>query len=382
MRLFRLYTHVIHKASEWAGIRTEDCQLARSRCLVNLGELLHSHRLMKKTGCLPLILFVALGLSLFGNLLLIVGLAFRGAGPAVAIAEKKFAETTVKKAQGSPDKIAVIRLDGLISYGRGLASSDGSMVDDLKDAFDQAGRDPRVKAVVLSVDSPGGEVTAGDTIHHALAKLSARKPVVIFINSIGTSAAYYVACAGTWIMCSATSFTGSIGVIISTLNYRELFGKIGLQAVIFKSGRFKDALNGARDLTEEEKAYFQGLVMQTYDRFLGIVATARHLDPTLLRNGVADGRVLSGKDAFEAKLVDQLGYIEDACEKAKALGKAPGAAIVRYEKKRSLARLLRFFEDSAKSDVHLDLNLTGSPATGALRLESGRLYLLPSFYAF
>ena len=332
---------------------------------------------MKKSGCLPLVLFVALSLSLFGNLLLIAALGTRGSGPAKAISNKKFAETILFAGHSSTDKIAVIDLSGLISYGRGSATGD-SMVEDLKEAFRQASDDPEVKAIVLSVDSPGGEVTAGDTIYHALGKLSAKKPVVVFMNSIGTSAAYYIACGSTWIMCSDTTFTGSIGVIISTLNYKELFGKIGLQSVIFKSGQFKDALNGARDLTEEEKTYFQGLVMQTYDRFLGIVATARHLDPATLRSGIADGRVLSGKDALAAKLVDQLGYIEDAYDKARALGKTPGAEIVRYEKKRGLGRLLRFFEDSEKSDIHLDLNV--GPGAG-IKLESGRLYLLPSFYA-
>lgn len=333
---------------------------------------------MKKSGCLPLVLFVSLGLSLFGNLVLLVALGSRGTGPAKAISEKKFSETTIVPAHGSYDKIALIRLDGLISYG-GPSSSSENMVDDLKEAFQQAANDPKVKAIVLSVDSPGGEVTAGDTIYHALGKLSAKKPVVIFMNSIGTSAAYYIACAGSWIMCSDTTFTGSIGVIISTLNYKELFGKIGLQSVIFKSGQFKDALNGARDLTEEEKTYFQALVMQTYDRFLGIVATARHLDPATLRKGIADGRVLSGKDAYAAKLVDQLGYIEDSYDKAMNLGHAPGAEVVRYEKKNGFAQLLRFFENSEKSNVHLDLNLG---TASAMKLESGRLYLLPSFYAF
>ena len=336
---------------------------------------------MKKSGCLPLLLIVLLGFSLFANLMLLIALGSRGKGPAKAMAKKKFAETTLVQGHDSSDKIAVIRLDGLISYKHGAssASTGESMVDDLKEAFQQAANDPKVKAVVISVDSPGGEVTAGDTIHHALGKLSAKKPVVIFINSIGTSAAYYIACAGSWIMCSDTSFTGSIGVIISTLNYKELFGKIGLQSVIFKSGQFKDALNGARDLTEEEKSYFQGLVMQTYDRFLNIVADSRHLDPATLRDGLADGRVLSGKDAYTAKLVDQLGYIEEAYAKARTLGNVPGAEVVRYEKKRGLVQFLRLFEDSEKSDIHLDLNV-GS-ATG-MKLESGRLYLLPSFYAF
>ncbi len=333
---------------------------------------------MKKSGCLPLFLLVSLGICLFVILILVVALGSKGSGPAKAINVKKFSETTVVAAINSSDKIALIRLDGMISYGRN-GGVDGNMVDDLKEAFQQAANDPRVKAVVLSVDSPGGEVTAGDTIHHALGKLSAKKPVVIFINSIGTSAAYYIACAGSWIMCSDTSFTGSIGVIISTLNYKELFGKIGLQSVIFKSGQFKDALNGARDLTEEEKTYFQGLVMQTYERFLNIVTSSRHLDATTLRNGIADGRVLSGRDAYNAKLIDQLGYVEDAYDKARILGKAPGAEIVRYEKKHGLAHFLRLFEDSEKSDIHLDLNV--GPTAG-MKLDSGRLYLLPSIYAF
>jgi protease-4 len=331
---------------------------------------------MKKTGCLPLFLFVALGLSLFGNLLLLATLGSLGSGPAKGIAEKKFTETTVAPSKNSEDKIAMIRLTGLISFGR--MGGDGNMVDELKEAFLQAENDPRVKAIVLSVDSPGGEVTAGDTLHHALQKLQAKKPVVVFLNSIGTSAAYYIACAGSWIMCTETTFTGSIGVIISTLNYKELFGKVGLQSVIFKSGKFKDALNGARELTEEERSYFQGLVMQTYDRFLKIVATARKLDPEMLRVGMADGRVMSGKDAYAAKLVDQIGYVEDAWDKARSLGKSPGAEVVRYERKSGFGRLLRFLGESEKSELHLDLNLT--PATD-LKLESGRLYLLPSFYA-
>lgn len=333
---------------------------------------------MKNNGCLPLILFVALGLSLFGNMVLFTTLGMGGSKSARMPSKRPFSEKLISPGQVSSDKIALIDLNGLISFSANR-SSDSSMVDEIKTAFQQAADDPQVKAIILSVDSPGGEVTAGDTIYHALGKLSAKKPVVVYINSLGASAAYYIACGGTWIMCSDTSLTGSIGVIISTMNYKELFGKIGLQSVVFKSGQFKDALNGARDLTEEEKTYFQGLVMQTYDRFLGIVASSRHLDPSTLRNGIADGRILSGKDAFSAKLIDQLGYIEDAFDKARALGKAPGAEVVRYEKRESFARFLRFFENSERNDLHLDLNV--GTATGGVNLESGRLYLLPSFYA-
>ena len=329
---------------------------------------------MKKSGCLPLLLFVVLGLSLFGNLLLFLALGSLGSDSSLFIPEKKFKETMVLPGKDSTDKVALIRLDGLISYGHGIRA-DGNMVDEMKEAFQQAENDPHVKAVILSVDSPGGEVTAGDTIHHALQKLQAKKPVVIFMNSIGTSAAYYIACAGSWIMCSDTTFTGSIGVIISTLNYKELFGKIGLQSVIFKSGKFKDALNGARDLTEEEKTYFQGLVMQTYERFLGIVASARKLDPAQLRDGIADGRVMSGRDAYAAKLVDQLGYIEDAYAKARQLGDAPEAQVVRYKRTYSLDKFFRIFGESRASKV--ELALPGQQVT----LMPGRVYLLPAFFA-
>jgi protease-4 len=176
-------------------------------------------------------------------------------------------------------------------------------------------------------------------------------------------------------MCNDTTFTGSIGVIISTLNYRDLFGKIGLESVVFKSGKFKDMLNGAREMSKEEKEYVQGLVMQSYDRFLGIVASSRKLDAATLRNGPADGRILSGTDAYAAKLVDELGYIEDAYEKARSLGKAPGAEVVRYVRTYSFDRFLRLFGESASAKV--EIGLPGKKYA----LEPGRVYLLPPFFA-
>ncbi len=108
-------------------------------------------------------------------------------------------------------------------------------------------------------------------------------------------------------------------------------------------------LNGAREMSDEEKAYVEGLVMQTYDRFLNIVAEARKQDPNVLRNGVADGRILSGTDALANKLVDQLGYVEDAYTKARELGGSPGAEVVRYKREISLARFFRMFGESSKA---------------------------------
>ena len=146
------------------------------------------------------------------------------------------------------NKIAVIALRGLISTA--ISGNVGeSMVDDLRWELEQARNDDNVRAVVLEVDSPGGEVTASDMIYNAVVTTRARKPVVVYMESLAASGGYYVSCGGKYLMANDTSITGSIGVIIQTLNYEQLFNKIGLASVVFKSGKFKDILNGARPIT-------------------------------------------------------------------------------------------------------------------------------------
>jgi len=122
---------------------------------------------------------------------------------------------------------------GLISSSLPGTVSD-SMVDDMRAALQQARDDSRVKAIVLEVDSPGGEVTASDAIYNALVKLRARKPVVVYMDSLAASGGYYVSCGGKFLMASDTTITGSIGVIIQTLNYEQLFNKVGLCVCSFQ----------------------------------------------------------------------------------------------------------------------------------------------------
>jgi protease-4 len=249
------------------------------------------------------------------------------------------------------------------------------MVDDMRAALQQARDDSRVKAIVLEIDSPGGEVTASDAIYSALVKVRARKPVVVYMDSLAASGGYYVSCGGKFLMASDTTITGSIGVIIQTLNYEQLFNKVGLASVVFKSGKFKDMLNGARPITPEERELVQSFIMKTYDKFLGIVAKERNLPADLLRNTIADGRILSGKDAFEHKLIDGLGELEDAFGKAKELGNAPDAKVVKYGPPFTLSRFFRIFTET-ESKIELTL-----PKQLIPQLESGRAYFLPSYYA-
>jgi protease-4 len=274
-----------------------------------------------------------------------------------------------------PDRIALITMRGLISSSIPGNVSE-TMVDDMCLALEQARQDNRVKAIVLEIDSPGGEVTAADQIYNAVTKARARKPVVIYMDSLAASGGYYVACGGKYLMANETTITGSIGVIIQTLNYEQLFNKIGLASVVFKSGKFKDILNGARPMTPEERDLIQSFVMQTYDKFLSIVSKERRLPADMLRNTIADGRILSGKDALNAKLIDGLGQIDDAYTKAKQLGNAPDATVVKYGPPFSLFRFFRAFGQIGDSKIELEL-----PKQLVPKLESGRAYFLPSFYA-
>jgi len=330
----------------------------------------------RKSGCLTVFLFVALCLSLFLNVALALA-AFQRFGAVVGEEEPipRFREILVQRgSRGSFDKVAVIMLRGLISSSIPGTVGD-SMVEDMRAALQQARDDSRVKAIVLEIDSPGGEVTAADAIYNAVVKARARKPVVVYMHSLAASGGYYIACGGKFLMANETTITGSIGVIIQTFNYEQLLNKVGLASVVFKSGKFKDMLNGARPITPEERDLVQNFVMKTYDKFLGLVATERNLPADLLRNTVADGRILSGRDAFEHKLVDGLGQLEDAFGKAKQLGSAPGARVVRYGPPFSLGR---FFRALGQTDAKLQLEL---PKQLVPQLESGRAYFLPSYYA-
>ena len=329
----------------------------------------------RRLGCFSIFLFVALCASLFVNFVLMVAAFQRFGGVREPETIPRFREILLQRgSRGTADKIAVITMRGLISSSLPGTVTD-SMVDDMRAALQQARDDNHVKAIVLEVDSPGGEVTASDAIYSALIKTRARKPVVVYMDSLAASGGYYVSCGGKYLMASDTTITGSIGVIIQTLNYEQLFNKVGLASVIFKSGKFKDMLNGARPITPEERELVQSFIMKTYDKFLGIVAKERNLPADLLRNTIADGRILSGKDAFDNKLIDGLGELDDAFAKAKQLGNAPEAKVVKYGPPFSLSRFLRIF---GEADSKIELQL---PKQLIPQLESGRAYFLPSYYA-
>ena len=330
-------------------------------------------------GCLGVVLVLALVVSLILNVVLsnLIG----GGGGGIVEKPQRFTEVLAQPAaDGSDDgpRVAQIDLTGVITND--ILGGGESIVARTRRALQQALDDKRVKAIVLRIDSPGGEVTASDTIFHAVKQANERKPVVVFMDSVAASGGYYVACGARKVVANPVTWTGSIGVIVQTLGYNGLLDKAGLKMRVFRSGNMKDTLYGHRDLTPEEEAYLQGMVNQTYERFVGIVAAARGIPVEQLKSGIADGRILSGAEALAQKLVDRNGYLEDAWQLAREEAGLKDAAVIHYTAPASLLGELGILgqltgKAPVPSRIELDVSDRLLP-----RLEPGRVYLLPAHF--
>lgn len=180
--------------------------------------------------------------------------------------------------------------------------------------------DDSVKALVLEIDSPGGSVAGGEGLHAAILKVARRKPVVAVMGGLAASAGYMIAVPASRIFCRAGTLTGSIGVRMDAPELSGLLGKIGIADQVLVSGPLKDQPSLTRPLSSEGRAVLQGLVMDLYEQFVGMVATGRHLDPARVR-ALADGRAYTGQQALRLGLVDQIGGETEAREwLAKAKG--------------------------------------------------------------
>jgi protease IV len=172
-----------------------------------------------------------------------------------------------------------------------------------------------VKAILLNIDSPGGGVAVSQEIYAELRRLREKKDktIVAYLSSTGASGAYYVACAANKIVANPGTIVGSIGVIAEWVSYAELLEWAKLKDIVFKTGEFKDTGSPTRPLTDNEKKYFQGLIDDMYVQFVEAVSSGRKLDLQEVRS-MADGRVFTGRDAKERKLIDEIGNFQDAID--------------------------------------------------------------------
>ena len=266
----------------------------------------------------------------------------------------------------SSDKIAVVFVRGFLSESRGVIQE----IDKYK------GRDD-VKALVLRIDSPGGAVGSAQEIYAEVTKLKEKKTVLASLGNVAASGGYYVASAAQEIVANPGTLTGSIGVVTEYPNIQELMKKIGWKTEIMKSGRFKDIGSPMREMTAEEQSLMQALLDNVHAQFVRDVAEGRQ-KPIEEIEPWADGRVLTGEQAREAGLIDRLGNLQDALDRAAELAGIEGKPTVLYpeEKKlRFLEYVLQGFSDWVLGQFRGTLEQMGpniSFCSGTLSTSGGR----------
>jgi protease-4 len=305
-------------------------------------------------------------------------------------------EEVIIEDNDAPSKIAVVDIEGIIT-SRVIDGGGYNLVDIVKAQLKRAEDDGNVRAVILKVDSPGGEVLASDEIARLLTDFqrNSRKPIVASMGNLAASGGYYVSSPCQWIVANELTITGSIGVIMHGWNYRGLMDKVGLTPQVYKSGKFKDMLSGERkpdEIPPEEREMVQHLIDETYAKFKQVVEDGRsnahqknkgNADKgrALADNwaSYADGRVLSGKEAYDLGFVDQLGNFQDAVKRAKILGGIGGNAnanLIQFQQRYDLGDFLRMFGKSqAPPVVKVDLGVE-TP-----KLQVGQMYFLAPVFA-
>jgi protease-4 len=253
----------------------------------------------------------------------------------------------------SSGKIAVIYLTGVISNTEdnallGTVSSTAQTMQDLE----KAEKDSSLQAVVIRIDSPGGSASASHELYEQILRVKkSGKKVVASLGDMAASGGYYSAVAADKIVSVPSTITGSIGVISTVPNLEELYSKIGYRERVFKSGAHKDMLSPTRPLTPEEEKIMEGIIADTYDQFVEVVAKGRGLPQDRVRQ-LADGRIYTGSQAKELGLVDELGGKRDAIKLAAKLAGIKGEPkVVEYRRAPGLLSLLKGIAPSNSSEL-------------------------------
>jgi protease IV len=252
---------------------------------------------------------------------------------------------------GFSDRIQVVEIDGELVQSKPI-------LEQLKRYEDSNS----VKAILLDIDSPGGGVAVSQEIYAEIKRLREKKDkiIVAYLSSTGASGAFYISCAANKIVANPGTIVGSIGVIAEWVSYADLLEWAKLKSIVFKTGEFKDTGSGTRPITDNERKYFQGLIDDMYVQFVEAVSSGRKLDLQEVR-AMADGRVFTGRDAKERKLVDETGNFQDAVDlTAKLAGISGKPRLIRSSRQRitlldvlttDLSRLVPFSAQSMKSEI-------------------------------
>jgi protease-4 len=235
------------------------------------------------------------------------------------------------------DKVAILEVKG--------------MIVDVQPVIEQLvkfAKDDSVKAIVFRIESPGGGVSPSQELYREIRRSAEKKPVVASMGSVAASGGYYIASGVKKIYANPGTITGSIGVIAQFTNLEELFKKIGFRMEVVKSGVFKDVGNPGRAMTAEERAYLQKLLDNVHQQFVRDVARGRRMPEEKVRE-IADGRILTGEQAKEMGLVDELGGLNDAVDAAAKMAGITGEPKLVYPEKRKISLLDYLLDRSAET---------------------------------
>lgn len=219
--------------------------------------------------------------------------------------------------------VAIIPLQGEIGYGSSHSSGESIITPEMiQAAISKAESDSSISSIVIDVNSPGGSPVASEEIMNTIN--NTKKPVVIWISDVGASGAYLAASSADKIIASPSSMVGSIGVIMELTDLSKYYQQNGVNKYSIKAGQYKDMGADYRPLTTAERNMLQGMVDQDYNHFIDIISENRHLD-TNYANSIAQGKIYTGTQAKDLKLVDETGGEKSATDMAAKLGGITGS---------------------------------------------------------
>ncbi len=247
-------------------------------------------------------------------------------------------EEVVLSGEG-PDKVLLVDLSGVLTSAKpggvlARLTRRPSLPTRFREELTRAAEDEDVKAVVLRINTPGGTVTASDILYHEILEFKKKRqvPVIAGIMDLGTSGGYYVAMGADRIMAHPSSVTGSLGVMMLTLNAAGLMEKIGIRADAVTSGPHKDMGSPFRAMTPQERDMFQSVIDSFYERFLRVIEQGRPaLTPDAIRE-LADGRIYSAEQAKDHGLIDAIGYLDDTIALAEQTANLENARVIVYRR--------------------------------------------------
>jgi protease-4 len=238
------------------------------------------------------------------------------------------------------EKVALVRIEGMIMDSK-------NTTDEIKGYL----KDPSIKALVLRVDSPGGAVAPSQEIYEEVKKAAQKKKVIVSMGSVAASGGYYISAPANRIIANPGTLTGSIGVIMEIPNIEGLMNKIGVKTEVVKSGRHKDIASVFRKMGKEERLILQNVLNDVHEQFIKAVSDGRKI-PFEEAKKLADGRIFTGKQAMEVRLVDELGTLEDAITAAGRLAGIKGKPEIVTKKERfSIVDILRGKFPKELSDI-------------------------------